>query len=256
MGYGESYKDKFNEWFTVLSKDEKVHYGTMFPAPKTWTGYYDDEDSPESLFLHGIELWSKNGQPKYTKGSLAVRQNNGEKLEFACFWKPGNAPRDCFGQWQPSEFCEDHLMYSCAEQYMMAQKAQIFEDKEIEKKIMETSDPKQIRLLGRKVKNFDEDTWNQLRYSVVLNGNYYKFAQNREMRKILLATNDKILVEASPLDTIWGIGYSESNPNVTSPQNWRGLNLLGFALMEVRDELKTVYKNFDKINWSQFEDDN
>ncbi|MDR0273088.1 MAG: NADAR family protein, partial [Clostridiales bacterium] len=67
----------------------------------------------------------------------------------------------------------------------------------------------------------------------------------------LLSTNDKILVEASPLDTIWGIGYSKDNDKAANPQNWRGLNLLGFALMEVRDELKRVYKNYDKINWTQ-----
>jgi ribA/ribD-fused uncharacterized protein len=93
-----------------------------------------------------------------------------------------------------------------------------------------------------------------LKYSIVLNGNYHKFAQNKEMREALLATGDKILVEASPLDTVWAIGYSEKNPNAANPAHWRGLNLLGFALMEVRDEIKTVYQNYGIIDWAQFKD--
>ena len=117
---------------------------------------------------------------------------------------------------------------------------------------METNDPKQIKALGRKVKNFDGEIWRKLRYSVVLNGNYYKFAQNKNMRDILLATEDKILVEASPLDTIWGIGYAKNSPAATDPKAWRGLNLLGFALMEVRDEIRRVYANYEKIDWSKF----
>jgi len=136
---------------------------------------------------------------------------------------------------------------------MMAEKARLFEDEEIEKEIMSATDPKQMKALGRKIKNFDGKIWDRLKFSVVLNGNFYKFAQNREMRDILLAAGDKILVEASPLDTIWGIGLSEKNPDSANPGSWRGLNLLGFALMEVRDEIKTVYQNFDKINWALFE---
>jgi len=252
MGYGEGYKFEFYDWLATLSKDEKMRYQTMFPAPKTWTGYYDEEIDLEQ-FENGIYLWNKNGEPRYTKDLLIIRQNNGEKLEFIFFWKPGDAPYDCFGQWQPSEFREEIFSYSCAEQYMMAKKAQIFEDEEIKKMIMETADPKQIKSLGRKVKNFDEKTWDKLKYSVVLNGNYHKFAQNKEMREMLLSTDNKILVEASPLDTIWGIGYSFENPNSANPKHWRGLNLLGFALMEVRDEIKNVYQNYNKIDWSQFE---
>jgi ribA/ribD-fused uncharacterized protein len=256
MGYGESYKDEFNSWFTALPNDEKSHYQAMFPSPKTWAGYFDGEDSLDQFdnFMHGIDLWRRNGEPLYTKDWLIARQNSGEKLEFMYFWKPGKAPHDCFGQWQPSEFREEILSYTCAEQYMMAKKARIFEDEETEKRIIETSDPKLMKSLGRKVKNFDEKTWDELRHSVVLNGNYQKFAQNKEMRETLLGTGDKILVEASPLDVIWGIGYAENNPNAGNPLYWRGLNLLGFALMEVRDEIKSVYQSYDKIDWRQFED--
>ena len=79
-----------------------------------------------------------------------------------------------------------------------------------------------------------------------------KLLQVKNMRDILLATENKILVEASPLDTIWGIGYAKDSPAATDPKAWRGLNLLGFALMEVRDEIRSVYANYEQIDWSRF----
>ena len=126
---------------------------------------------------------------------------------------------------------------------MMVAKARIFEDEEVEKEIMNTSDPKLMKALGRKVRNFDPQVWDKLKYSIVLNGNYYKFTQNKEMMDFLLSTGDKILVEASPMDTIWGIGLGKDNEKAHNIASWRGKNLLGFALMEVRDEIRKVYQN-------------
>ena len=112
-----------------------------------------------------------------------------------------------------------------------------------------------MKALGKKVQNFDQNLWNKVKYSIVLNGNYFKFTQNCDMRKFLLSTGDKILVEASPLDTIWGIGLSEKNETSRNPNSWRGENLLGFALMEVRDELRSVYQSYDKVDWAAFQDE-
>ena len=126
---------------------------------------------------------------------------------------------------------------------MMAEKARLFGDKEVEKEIMNTSDPKLMKALGRKVRNFDPQVWDKVKYSIVLNGNYYKFTQNKEMMDFLLSTGDKILVEASPMDTIWGIGLSKDNEKSQNIAAWRGKNLLGFALMEVRDEIRKLYQN-------------
>ncbi|MCP3774930.1 NADAR family protein [Paenibacillus sp. MZ04-78.2] len=259
MGYGESYKYTFNNWIETLSEDERQQYQAMFPKPKTWRSFLsdaNDDDLEYESYVHdsGIIFWNKNGEPKYSKDWL-INQSSDE--EFVFFWQPGDVeyePECCFGQWQYSEFTENAYGFTCTEQYMMAAKAQVFEDEEIEEAIMKTSDLKQMKSLGRKVKNFDEKTWDKVKHSIVLKGNYYKFTQDKKMMDILLATGNKILVEASPLDTIWGIGYSKSNPAATNAKSWRGLNLLGFALMEVRDEIKTVYQNYDKVDWSQFQD--
>ena len=115
--------------------------------------------------------------------------------------------------------------------------------KEVLQQILDCKDPRKIKALGRKVKNFKESIWDKVKYSVVLNGNYMKFSQNPVLKQFLLSTGDCILVEASPYDGIWGIQMSESEENVKNPKEWRGKNLLGFALMEVRDELKRVCQN-------------
>ena len=133
---------------------------------------------------------------------------------------------------------------------MMAGKAELFGDQEIREQILKCSDPKQIKTLGRKVRNFDQVVWDKFKYAIVLNGNWCKFSQNRPLREFLLSTGDSVLVEASPYDNIWGIRLSASSPDAQNPLKWRGQNLLGFALMEVRDELQRVTRNEMMCDWS------
>jgi ribA/ribD-fused uncharacterized protein len=135
---------------------------------------------------------------------------------------------------------------------MMAEKAALFGDEEILAQILATEDPKAMKALGRKVRSFDSTVWDKAKYSIVLNGNYAKFTQDDALREYLLSTADKILVEASPLDTVWGIGLGANNPKSVDPAQWRGRNLLGFALMEVRDEIARVYANHNRIDWNKF----
>lgn len=110
---------------------------------------------------------------------------------------------------------------------------------------MSAAEQGRIKALGRKVKNFDDRIWDEVKYHIVLTGNYYKFSQNKRLRRVLLSTGDAILAEASPLDTIWGIGMDANQEDSSNPENWNGLNLLGFALTEVRDEIKRLrqYEN-------------
>ncbi|MDF1548474.1 MAG: NADAR family protein, partial [Bacteroidales bacterium] len=114
----------------------------------------------------------------------------------------------------------------------------LFNDLEIFEEIIRTTSPQQVKALGRKISNFDEKTWKANRFEIVRQGNLLKFSQNVDLKEFILSTGDKILVEASPVDPIWGIGLVKDNPNAAHPENWKGTNLLGFALMEVRDELK------------------
>jgi len=198
-----------------------------------------DIDDEEDYYYEGIPVWQPKGAYKY---SIATFIHSAKKPKFVFFWKPNAEVVDesCFSQWQPSPFQVNAYHYSCAEQYMMAEKARLFGDEEVREEIMNTSDPKLMKALGRKVRNFDPQVWDKAKYSIVLNGNYYKFTQNKEMMDFLLSTGDKILVEASPLDTIWGIGFGKENEKAKNIAMWRGQNLLGFALMEVRDEIRKL----------------
>lgn len=168
-----------------------------------------------------------------------------ENLRFLFFWghavpKDGGINETCLSQWWISYFKEDEVQYNCMEQYMMAGKAKLFKDEIILREILKNSDPKTIKALGRKVKNFDEQIWKENRFEIVKKGNLAKFSQDERLKEFLISTGDKILVEASPFDRIWGIGMGKNNENVNNPLMWRGQNLLGFALMVVREELKSL----------------
>lgn len=163
-------------------------------------------------------------------------------MDFMFFWGIGDTDRiqkGCLSQWWPCRFSVDGVEYNCAEQYMMASKARTFGDSETFGKIMQTSKPKLIKSLGRQVRNFDERTWDAVKYDVVVDGNMAKFSQNPELKSFLLSTGDAKLVEASPVDRIWGVGLAENDPSITDETKWQGLNLLGKALMAVRARLKT-----------------
>jgi len=178
---------------------------------------------------------------KYTIQIIKDRFQKKERIKFLFFW--GHTVKDevtksCFSQWFAGKFEENGIVYKTAEHYMMAGKARLFNDPETLEKIVQASTPNQVKSLGRKVKNFDPKRWDEHKYEIVKQGNLLKFSQNKKYKDFLLSTNDKILVEASPYDTIWGIGMLETDSGAENPLLWKGENLLGFVLMEVRDELR------------------
>ncbi len=145
-----------------------------------------------------------------------------------------------FSQWAQSPFIIDGNSYSCAEQWMMAEKARLFGDAERLEKIMAATHPKAHKEHGRKVAGFDKEKWDSVARDVVFKGNVAKFTQNPEFGTRLRAAKGLTIVEASPYDTIWGVGLGVDDPNITDPSKWRGKNWLGFTLMKVRDALLGV----------------
>lgn len=124
--------------------------------------------------------------------------------------------------------------------WMMAKKAELFNDNDVLVKIIKSNSPAEAKKLGREVKNYDDNLWLANRYEIVMQGNYHKFSQNADLKEFLINTKNRILVEASPVDAIWGIGMASDHKDIHNSEKWRGLNLLGFALMEVRDELREI----------------
>jgi ribA/ribD-fused uncharacterized protein len=142
-----------------------------------------------------------------------------------------------FSQWYPCSFIVGDHTFNCAEQFMMFGKATLFADPEIAAKILAAGRPREHKALGRKVRGFDDATWKRERVAIVREGNRPKFTQNPKLLELLHATRGTMLVEASPYDRIWGIGLSERDPRARDPSQWRGKNLLGKILTELRDEL-------------------
>jgi ribA/ribD-fused uncharacterized protein len=166
-------------------------------------------------------------------------QDQGHRTEFLFFWghqqASGEIGKACLSQWyEGHDFTVDGVTYRTAEHWMMAQKARLFGDEETFARIVDAGHPKQVKALGRQIRPFDEETWAAHRFEIVAAGNAAKFARHPELAEFLLGTGSRILVEASPLDRIWGIGTAADDDRAGRPSEWRGLNLLGFALMEAR----------------------
>ena len=163
--------------------------------------------------------------------------------DFLFFW--GHTPkprqthvgRECLSQWYRAPFVLEDRTFPTAEHLMMYRKATLFDDHAVAERIMTVRHPGEAKALGRKVRGFDETVWKRARFEIVLTASLAKFSQNVPLRAFLLSTRHRVLVEASPRDAIWGIGLAESNPASRVPDQWRGLNLLGFALMQARREL-------------------
>lgn len=179
---------------------------------------------------------------KYTVETVREMYHNGTMPELVLFWghttNPGQVRKTCFSQWFDCRFSVDSVEYHTTEQYMMAQKAMLFGDRETYEKIMAADTPKEYKALGREVRNFDGAVWDAHKYEIVLQGNIAKFSQNEPIKAFLLGTGDKVLAEASPYDGIWGIRLGLEDPKAQDPDCWNGENLLGFALMETRELLR------------------
>lgn len=178
--------------------------------------------------------------------SLNAAIQQGLKPEWLFFWghqpsRDGTITKTCFSQWwEGFPFEVDGVTYQTAEHYMMAEKARLFDDTESIEKIVQSSHPREAKKLGRGVQGFDEKKWQAERFQIVVRGNLAKFSQHSSLADFLISTDKQIIVEASPQDRVWGIGLRAEDERATNPQEWRGLNLLGFALMEVRHSLRAT----------------
>ncbi|BFU45005.1 NADAR family protein [Krasilnikovia sp. MM14-A1004] len=174
-----------------------------------------------------------------------VGETPGGAVDVLPFWRPrpeadGTAGAGCLSQFWAAPFTVDGTVFPTAEHYMMWRKATLFADAGTARRILAAGDPAAARELGRQVRGFTEQEWTAHRFAAVLDGNLAKFGAHPELRRFLLGTGELVLVEASPADRVWGIGLPPEHPDAGVPGRWRGQNLLGFVLMEVRDRLRAA----------------
>jgi len=185
--------------------------------------------------LHGI---MKIG----TKQELINYVNRGKKVKYLFFWghqiKGNNVTKSCLSRWFPAPFIEGENRFETAEHYMMHEKARLFGDLHAMEKTLKVKNPGAVKAIGRSVRGFNQAMWDERKFELVVRVNLAKFSSNIDLRTYLLNTGKRILVEASPVDKIWGIGLAEDSEAASNPNLWKGQNLLGFALMKVRNKLR------------------
>ena len=162
-----------------------------------------------------------------------------DKKDIILFYNPNEA-YGCFSNWYPVKFTYLDQTFTSSEQFMMYQKAMMFDDFKIAGEILKTDDLDKIKKLGRAVKNYDDKRWSNSRLQIMRRGLRAKFSQNFELMRELINTHDAIIGEAAPYDKIWGIGLSIDASDAGNPEKWKGSNLLGKALMMVRDDLNLM----------------
>lgn len=196
----------------------------------------------EKLAMSGIDAIQN-------KSDLIESIQSGNKPDLLLFY--GHNASDkidsaCLSQHYPRSFSDESgVKYPTAEHYMMAKKAELFEDRPMLDRILQSETPKEAKYLGRQVgksdgaKPFDAQTWDANCTRIVTEANVLKFSQNPDLKEFLLATDSKVLVEASPSDAKWGIKLSKDDPKALDPLQWQGENQLGFALMNARENIRS-----------------
>lgn len=174
-----------------------------------------------------------------------------DRAKYVFFWghrppRDGSVSPSCFSQWFAAPFVVDGDRYATAEHFMMAAKARLFSDTAAESRIMAAASPGAAKAIGREVQGFAEEVWVEHRFDVAVEGNLAKFSQNARLGEFLRGTAQRVLVEASPVDRIWGVGLEADDPRVSEPRQWPGLNLLGFALMEVRARMSQSAETYTR----------
>lgn len=244
---GKSYQQKqlFDCYYNSLSLANSYHCTSIvFPLISTGIYSYPVKEAWK-IACNAIQTFFEDHKDLEMKVIFAVLSdsiyqigiNIIKKDEYLFFWHEYEE-YGYLSQWYPSSFTIEGISYSSCEQYMMAKKALLFHDLEYYSLILKEKDPSKCKAYGKLVHNFDSDVWDLNCHEIVYNANYAKFTQNIDLKKLLIETKDKILVEASPFDNIWGIGLSKEDSNCLNPLKWKGKNQLGKILMEVRSKIQ------------------
>ncbi|MBR2561202.1 MAG: DUF1768 domain-containing protein [Eubacterium sp.] len=235
--------------FSVMLPDGILKAEAGDDAAETqWIGVQMEDDSAKAILPEGECMAFDHAQiideavhvlldrGKIRK-ELLIASPSSEDAAYTFFWND-TEENGVFSNWYRSPFVIDDFEYQHVEQYMMAQKAKQFHDAGTYTAVLKTDEPWKCKELGRKVKPFDSEKWDAVKYEIVKTGNREKYLQNPDLKRALLNTGRTVLAEASPSDMIWGIGLERTEASLAGPDQWPGQNLMGRILMELREEFR------------------
>ena len=242
MGGGEDYAYKLHNWYEELSAEDKAEYRELFPEPAEWRGCWDDYYNENEYFIFSdnfsVLRWDGDGTPKYNKAELK-EQFSKEKKEIISFpkytpEKLSNEQRHLLYQYTPEKVSKYYRYLLCPDGWGTAVECMTF--------LYDTI----LEFLAAGEAAFEKenrkDEWEKWKYTSALNAIWQVYGYYTD-NNYLLDTGDSILVMTDPDDKVWGAGLAEDDPDLADPAKWPGENLYGFALMEVRDEIRRIWKN-------------
>ena len=183
------------------------------------------------------ELLPRKNSGTQTAAEMDRLRIGNSETDAIFFYRVGDA-YGAFSNWAPTPFTVDGVSFSTAEQYIMYRKCLTFGDTVTAEKLLSSDSPKEQKALGREAADYIDSVWAGIRQTVAIRGLYAKFSQDAELKRLLLGTGDAVLVECTSNDRIWACGLDRDDDDRLSADRWKGQNILGFALMEVRNMLR------------------
>lgn len=183
------------------------------------------------------ELLPRKNSGTQTAAEMDRLRIGNTETDAIFFYRVGDA-YGAFSNWAPTPFTVDGVSFSTAEQYIMYRKCLTFGDTVTAEKLLSSDSPKEQKALGREAAGYIDSVWAGIRQTVAIRGLYAKFSQDAELKRLLLGTGDAVLVECTSNDRIWACGLDRDDDDRLSADRWKGQNILGFALMEVRNMLR------------------
>ncbi|VTU42571.1 MULTISPECIES: NADAR family protein [unclassified Variovorax] len=160
------------------------------------------------------------------------------RTEIVTFW----GAQSPLSNWNIGKFTSRGIDFNCSEQLMMYRKAELFGDATSMAAILVEPDPREQKALGRAVSGFVKPIWDAASEAVLFEGLFDKFTQVASAHGVLMASEEKLIIEASPTDRLYGVGLAAYDPRILDTETWRGANRLGYLLMRVRSAIRSAQR--------------
>ena len=228
----DAWKDAFSACFEFLSESPDCDLKIVFAVLN------DRMLAQGRGYLYQCENESAPQAKPHQKRTFVDKLTIGSAAFDAIYFHKPDEPNGYLSNWYRSPFDLDGVHYTSVEQYIMFQKCKLFGDEAAAEAVLSTDDVAAQQAIGRSANGYIGTVWAGMRQLVALKGLLAKFSQNEDLKQKLLDTGDAYLVECARMDKVWACGIRLTDDRRFDASNWDGENILGFALMEVRNTLR------------------